>query len=376
MAYPPKFGGAQSTRGAGLLLYKQVLLSGILKGVQAPMHQAPLPKSPRHTPTDHYHETMATLQDYLRSNVIRPLTQAEIERTRYWVPAFPRPKKDSPKIRLITDLRDLNSCHQVPRHRAETWKTLLTTLQDQTLTWGITLDLQNFFHHLQVHPRIQRWMRICIHSQHYQLLGMPFGWAMSPWWSNKLTKPIRSWLNNRQWAHSWYVDDILVLGKTQQETEQRAAALVQLLTDLGIRVNQAKSMSCAAQTFTYLGHSFHLADNLIKPLNSKLQGTVQMIRHQLKGTRFQPKHIAALAGNLLDSVKSNVALQGLPQQLMKHAALGVAANKRLLQTWTKYKWWATATVKPLALTQLLKLCLHYTLVPTPRVLRGGDRHTS
>ena len=103
---------------------------------------------------------MTTIGEYLDNGVIIKLGPEELHRTRSWVPVFPRPKKDSPKIRMITDLRGLNTCHQVPRHRPETWRTLLQTLQEKEYAWACTLDLQNWFHHLEMHPKMGRWMRI------------------------------------------------------------------------------------------------------------------------------------------------------------------------------------------------------------------------
>ena len=346
-----------------------VLLQGIQKGVQAPLHQVPTPKKPRASTLEHYQETMTTIGECLNNGVIRHLTPEEEARTKYWVPAFPRLKKDSHKIRLITDLRALNSCHQIPKDKAETWKHIMGTLQDTSLKWGLTLDLKNFFHHLQIHPRLQRWMRMQVHHRAYQLVGMPFGWAMSPWWSNKMTKPIRAWLNSQQWSHCWYVDDILILGQTKQQAEERAYQLIQLLTTLGIRVNKEKSMLQAAQTFQYLGHQFNLQQNTITPIPSKLQTSIQMLKHQLKSNVFQPRNVAAVAGNLLDATKSNPALLGLPQQLMKEAARGVQANQHKLGLWDRHRCWQMSTQKSPKLQELLQQCLTHTLHPVPRVLR-------
>ena len=190
---------------------------------------------------------MTTIGEYLDSGVIIKLSPEELHRTRSRVPVFPRPKKDSPKIRMITDLRDLNTCHQVPRHRPETWKTLLQTLRQGEYAWACTLDLQNWFHHLEMHPKRGRWMRIKVGGQAYQLKGMPFGWAMSPWWSQKMSKPIRAWLHTHNIRHAWYVDDVMVLGRSSKEAEENTCKLVDMLTQLGVRVNEKKSMTQATQ---------------------------------------------------------------------------------------------------------------------------------
>ena len=206
----------------------KVLLQGIAHGVQAPLHSIPKPLPPRTFPE---HPSMTTtIGEYSHEGAIRGLTSDEAARTRYWVPIFPREKAHSDKIRIIHNLRELNCCHQVPRHRSEN---VLRTLQSGTHQWALTMDLKSWFHHLRMHPKLGRWMRFQHQGTPYQLVAMPFGWAMSPWWANKLSKPIRRWLNQRGWPHCWWVDDILLLGRSREEVESRAVALIDLLTQLG-----------------------------------------------------------------------------------------------------------------------------------------------
>ena len=59
--------------------------------------------------------------EYCSTGAMRQLTTEEEARTRYWVPVFTRQKKDdSNKVRVITDMRDLNQCHGVQRHKPHT----------------------------------------------------------------------------------------------------------------------------------------------------------------------------------------------------------------------------------------------------------------
>ena len=81
---------------------------------------------------------------------------------------------------------------------------------------------------------------------------MPFGWACSPRWAHKLARLIQAKLNQMGIVHVWYVDDVLIVGRTPQEVEHQAAAAIRLLTHLGIQVNQEKSMKSPAQKFPYL----------------------------------------------------------------------------------------------------------------------------
>jgi hypothetical protein len=88
-----------------------VLLQVLKKGINAPLHAVPQPRAARKY---HNEESLTTtIGEYLEAGIIRELTKEEKKRTKFWIPTFGREKKDNHKIRLITDLRQLNNCHQV-----------------------------------------------------------------------------------------------------------------------------------------------------------------------------------------------------------------------------------------------------------------------
>jgi hypothetical protein len=259
-----------------------------------------------------HHQLSQTIGQYLENGTITKMLPEQRENTRYWVPIFGRQKKGSDKVRLITDLRAVNQCQHVPHHKTENWATMLNIIKDNKKNWALTMDLKDWFHHLQLHPKQKRWMRIMHQGQAYQLEGMPFGWSHSPWWSQKLANPISGWLHQQGVPHCWHVDDVMVMGNTKEEAEERAWHLVQQLNRLGIRVNKEKTMKEASQTVQYLGHIIDFKENKIQPLPDKVLHAKKLVRKQQAGRVYTPKHLAALAGNLLDMVKSNISLRGLP----------------------------------------------------------------
>ena len=67
----------------------------------------------------------------------------------------------------------------------------------------------------------------------------------------------------------WWIDDVLILGNTKEQAEERATSLVKNFTELGITVNKAKSMKEATQQFTYVGHHFNLQKDIVSPTQEK-----------------------------------------------------------------------------------------------------------
>ena len=56
--------------------------------------------------------------------------------------------------------------------------------------------------------------------------ALPFGLASSPYWAHWLGKPILEWARAQKLTFVWYVDDILLLGKSAQEVETAATLLL------------------------------------------------------------------------------------------------------------------------------------------------------
>ena len=158
----------------------QVPLQAISHGVKSPMDRIPQPQLPRKTPTVFVESLTKTIGEYCTEQALRRLSPAETARTKFWIQIFGRPKKDSPKVRLITDLRPVNVCHTTPKHKADTWADVLRVLENPKNRWGITLDLKSWYHHLQVHPKTQRWMRFLHQGVGYQVQAIPFGCFINP----------------------------------------------------------------------------------------------------------------------------------------------------------------------------------------------------
>jgi len=229
-----------------------------------------------------------TLQEYLQAGAVRVLSKAEASRTQTWTPVFAIPKRDSPKYRVITDLRHVNSCCPAFHHKPQTWKSVVRTLQDRQLVWASKLDLKNWYHNLAVHPRTARWMRVKTPSQGYQIQAMPFGWNLSSLWSHNLAKPVMAALHQQGIILTWFVDDLLILGRTKQETESHTAQVINLLTRLGLKVNFQKSQLQPAQQVDYLGQRLDLLNNTISPLDQKRQATINALQCCLKGQKCPP----------------------------------------------------------------------------------------
>ena len=260
------------------------------------------------------------MEEYIQLGVARPLTQVETQTTKCWVQTFGREKPNSSKVRIITNLKPLNQCFRVDNFRSDHWGTVLQTLQNHPhCHWGVTLDLKDWFFHLGLHPQTQRWIRVKGRKQSIQMLALPFGLQSSPFWSHRLSKVILQHLRGLGFVLCWYVDDILLLGESHHHVMSCLMYVLQLLTQLGLRVNFAKSHLIPTQSLIYLGQVIHLAHRSVSSVPLKAQGCRFMAHKVTSGNTVRPCNVASLAGKLLDLQKGAINLVGLPRLLMRQA---------------------------------------------------------
>jgi hypothetical protein len=172
----------------------------------------------------------------------------------------------------------------------------------------------------------------------------------------------------RKIIHVWYVDDILLLGRSKAEVEHNAAAVVQQFTRMGIQVNAQKSSTQASQQVTYLGQILDLANNKIAPQPQKVQAARKLVTDILSGIKVLPRILAKAAGLLLDLEKGVANLHGLPRQLMKAAGLATTANRARNPGVGVYRIWNTRTKLTVNARQVLQEVRLALDAPVPKVL--------
>lgn len=101
------------------------------------------------------------------------------------------PKKGG-KLRLITDMRKLNSYMNVPKFQYEDIQTVTNLIQKDDLL--ITLDISNGFHHIQIAEQDRDKLGIFFKGHYYRWKVAPFGFAVSPLLFCKTVRPVVQYL--------------------------------------------------------------------------------------------------------------------------------------------------------------------------------------
>ena len=231
------------------------------------------------------------------------------------------------KLRVCEDARTLNAwCVREDTSIMPTVHDCLQSVQGNT--WLGLLDIKSAFLQLPLDEASRRYFRFVVNvdgaSRIFQWRVMPFGWVNAPVvWQSYITEVLHEPVE-REWVRI-YVDDILVVGKGEDELMERMDTVLRLLQQAGLQVKLAKC-AVGVSKLQYLGMEVD-ADTCAIP-GARLQALRNMAP-----PRSLPE-LRALIG-LLNYFNSFVGLQGTPEW---EKLLHLAANaKRIPGSWAS-KW--------------------------------------
>ena len=161
----------------------------------------------------------------------------------------------TPKVtggwRPVIDLSRLNGCVELSSFHMETAQSVLQSLRPGD--WMVSLDLQDAYLQVPVHPASRRYLRFCVGDAVYQFRALCFGLSSAPQVFTRVMDPVSSIMHRHGFRLLRYLDDWLVLGSTFQELVRARDFLLWLCRLLGIIVNPSKSSLVPTQTLDYLG---------------------------------------------------------------------------------------------------------------------------
>ena len=202
----------------------QVLRSGYIIPFHSPppLSSTPIPL-PSYTPSSIRGIALAAaVKDLLSKGAIKPASSGPGFYSRLFV---------TPKVtggwRPVIDLSFLNRFVRLSHFHMETAQSVLQSLRSGD--WLISLDLQDAYLQVPVHPQSRRFLRFCFGSQVYQFRVLCFGLSSAPLVFTHVMAPVSSTMHRSGYRILRYLDDWLVLGSSQLEITRARDFLLRLL---------------------------------------------------------------------------------------------------------------------------------------------------
>lgn len=204
------------------------------------------------------------------------------------------PKKNN-KFRLITDLRQLNSQCSVPSFRNEDIRDAVKLIESSDNF--VTADIRDGFYHIKVHTDYRDYLGFQWKGNYYCWAVLPFGLSCSPYFFNKILRPVISYLRALGVRVSVFVDDFLLSEHANYITD-RIDLLLNTLADLGFQVNFEKSVLVPSQTINYLGYTISSTNNklTVKAQGARVSKLKQAIRKALRSRIVSARALARICG--------------------------------------------------------------------------------
>ena len=207
-------------------------------------------------------------------------------------------QKESGSWRPIIGLSTLNTFIVSQRFHTETPQSVLRSIRQGD--WMISLDLQDAYLQVPIHPESRRYLRFTMGGVPYQFRVLCFGLTTAPQVFTRLMAPISAILHRYGIRILRYLDDWLIPAESRTTCIQARDRLLHLCEELGLQVNHRKSSLVPSQDMTYLGMQILSVRFIAKPTETRVVNLLNIIEEFLS----YPNPPAALWRRLLGHLSS------------------------------------------------------------------------
>lgn len=208
------------------------------------------------------------------------------------------PKANGTKLRLILDMRHVNTHLVAPKFAYEGLDKVHETLEPND--WVITADLKSGYHVVAMHPSSAPYMAFRWNNITYFFSSLPFGLASAPWAFTKITRVLIKRWRTLGIPCQGYLDDFLV------SAHQRARLLTvrdqHILPDFeraGFVLGLPKCHLDPAQTATFLGVELDTVAGVFRMSEDRISQQRKHVHLLLSAKRtVLVRHVAQLLGHL------------------------------------------------------------------------------
>ena len=212
------------------------------------------------------------IEDLLVKRAVIPLP---VDTFAFFNRVFLVPKKTG-GFRLILDVSRLNAFLVVKSFSMDTVQVIRAAVEPGM--WGVSIDLSDAYHHIPVAECHQRFLAFQLGERKFCYRACPFGLSPIPQVFTAALTPLK--LHARK---TWqipvfqYLDDWLLLARSQAQAAEVGLQFASLCMDLGLLVNLKKSQLVPSQRLEHLGVDWDLEHAVLRPPVAKVDDLVSRV---------------------------------------------------------------------------------------------------
>ena len=237
---------------------------------------------------------------------------------------FTRPKKDG-TLRMILDLSRLNDFIQYHHFKMDTFDVAAKLVTRNC--YMASLDLKDAYYSISIDSESRKYLKFIWNGKMWQFKVLCNGLSSGPRIFTKLLKPPYAMLRSVGIQIVGYIDDSLLLAKSETEAKQAVLQTAQLLSSLGFVVHPSKSVVVPCREIQFLGLVINSEKMTITLPLSKKNDIIQLCERLLRRKKDTIRKVAELIGKF---VAAFPAVQyGLLhyRELEKQKTLALAINR-------------------------------------------------
>ena len=188
-------------------------------------------------------------------------------------------------LRVILNLKRINVFIPPQHFRMESLAAVLPQLLKED--WAVTLDLQDAYLHVPIHPSSRHLLCFAYKDQVYQYQVLPFGLKDSPWVFTRLVAVLIVSLRQSGIRIFHYLDDWLLVANSRTLLVLHLQKTLELTQRLGFLVNLEKSSLTPSQIPSFLGASLDIPRLLARPLPHRVEA-LQSLFQEITAHWFSP----------------------------------------------------------------------------------------
>ena len=256
-----------------------------------PLSKDPLNKNP---PKDQQqrHIVQCEINNLLRKGTI---ITSDATSPGFYSRLFMVPKK-SGELRPILDLSALNKFISKSKFKMETPRDIRRVIRHGD--WGTSLDLQDAYYHILIHPDSRKFLRFVWADRVYEYAALPFGLSPAPLIFTKVAVEFLALQRRAGHRLKAYLDDWLVLSSTNQGAHHSIHHLMSSAQQFGFQVNLEKSELVPSQTFIFLGMAFDTVSFTVRPAPPRIKVLSRYVSSILQGTYISFRDCHRVIGHM------------------------------------------------------------------------------
>ncbi|XP_043468351.1 uncharacterized protein LOC122502395 [Leptopilina heterotoma] len=221
------------------------------------------------------------------------------------------PEDESRMLKAILNLKNIGAVVCCPscerqflssyflRPKIEDMKTAICPL-NRNYFMGV-IDLKDAYLMVPAAQKHRKFLRFFFNNEFYEFQCLPFGLSTAPFVFTKLLKPVAQKVRSSGILMVIYLDDILILAKSEDECRTNILKTRSLLESLGFLVSNEKSQLEPSQRCVFLGFILDSKAFRIELTETKRNSIYQRVLRFLRDKKCSIQELAQFIGTLVSA---------------------------------------------------------------------------